>query len=377
MKTILAHARILNDGDKPVVGVAFSLETFVLKSNRWIRLGNAKTVDKGQWSVTVNRNAPREMHAPMLRLVEAGAPSPRVLAQHCYLKYDATRQLVTADFGVVVRLDKESYKLTPATPQFNRSKYFIAAHADQPQEVMLRMAARMNFANAGRLGAVRPANADNLAATIKEAEFKTALDAKERLLSTKTIELNQAKVQINEISKSLQQRVKEIERLRKQQEKLQQSTGAGKATKLSTIATNIGTEIDAANKTLKRQNLPYQFGKIDLNIKGAVAEDGQSITLARLSDTATAKIFSNVNLELLPVLPPVNLKDAVTVPDIKGLTETVVRRLLNSVGLKLEVVSKSMGQGSKIPVGQSIQQSPKAGAATARNDTVLVVFAAP
>ncbi len=375
MRTITAHARILSDDDQPVVGVVLNLEAFVLKSNRWIRVGRAKTIDKGQWSLTVNRNAPREMHAPMLRLVEAGTPAPRVLAQHCYLKYDATRQLVTADFGVVVRLAKEAYKLTPATPQFNRNKYFIAAHADQPQEVMMRMAARMNIFPGGGTGAVRLPNADNQA-TLKEVELKAMLGEKEQLLSSQTLELKQARTQINNISNNLQQRIKEIERLRKQQEKLQQRN-EGKATPLSTIATNIGTEIDSANKTLKNRNLPYQFGKIDFNIKGAVAEDGQSITLARPSDSATAKIFSNVNLELLPVLPPVNLADAVTVPDIVGLTESVVRRLLNSIGLKLEVVSKSMGQKSKVPVGQSIQQSPKSGATAARNDTVLVVFAAP
>lgn len=376
MKSITAHARILNDGDKPVVGVAFSLETFVLKSNRWIRLGSAKTIGNGNWQVTVNRNVPREMHAPMLRLVEAGAPAPRVLAQHTYLKYDTASQLLTVDFGVVLRLDKETFKLTAASPQFSRNKYFIAANADQPNEVMVRMAARMNLSSAGGTGAVRLANTGNQAG-IKEAELKTSLDEKERLLSSKTIELNQAKLQINEISKSLQQRIKEVEHLRKQQENQQNNSGEGKATPLSAIATNIGTEIDSANKTLKSRNLPYQFGKIDLSIKGAVAEDGQSITLARISDVAKAKAFSNVNMELLPVLPPVNLKDAVTVPDIRGLTESVVRRFLNSAGLKLEVVSKSMGQSSKVPVGQSIQQSPKAGAQAVRNDTVLVVFSAP
>ena len=414
MKSITAHARVLNDGNKPVVGVAFNLETFVLKSNRWIRLGSAKTVAKGNWDITVNRNVPQEVHAPMLRLVEAGSPAPRVLAQHSYLKYDATRQLLDVDFGVVERLDQETFKLTAATSQFRRNNYYIAANAQQPQEVMMRMAARFNLSTAGRVEALNVANTDSSVraketellklrssetalksdlvakdqqisakeaelarARTAESELKISLAKKEQLVSSKTSELNQLKLQNTNISKTLQQRIKEIEGLRKQQEELQKSTGEGKSTPLSTIATNIGTEVDSANKTLLSRNLPYRFGKIDLNIKGAVAEEGQSITLARISDTATAKVLSNVNLELLPTRSPADLKDAVTVPDISGLTESVVRRLLNSVGLKLEVVSKSLGDSTKVPVGQSIKQSPKSGAVASRNDTVLVVFAAP
>ena len=68
--------------------------------------------------------------------------------------------------------------------------------------------------------------------------------------------------------------------------------------------------------------------------------------------------------------------DKISQIHVTGLTETAVRRLLQAVGLRLESVSKSVEPGAKIPLGQSIQQSPNAGAELPRSRTVLVVFAA-
>ncbi len=436
MKTITASVRILNDGNKPASGITVNLEMYVLKSNRWLRVGTGKTDVKGNWNVSVARNTPNEVYAPMLRLIEPGNPSPKVLAQHAYLKYDAAKGILAADFGVVERLENETYKLTATTSQFARSTLYVAAQADQPPEVRTRVAARLNIAGATvprvsttaspvkaneaeliklrtsetqlkdaiaskealisardlELSKVRTSETE-LKRTIttkdqlisakeaelsqvrtSETELKRTLTTKEQLISTRDQELKQAKLQITDLNKTLQERLKEMERLKKQREA---ATGEAPATPLSTIATNIGSEVDNANKTLQSRNLPYQFGRINLSLAGAVAEDGQSIALARLSDAAKEKALSNVKLELLPTKGQADLRDAVTVPDVSGLTETVVRRLLNSVGLKLEVVSKSLGEKSGIPVGQSIQQSPKAGANAARNGTVLVVFAAP
>ncbi len=378
MKAITAHLRILDEKNKPVSGKTLNLETFLLKTGRWQRIGSGKSKTDGNWSVSVRRSAPNEMHAPMLRVVEppeSGQLTPRVVAQHAYMKYDKQTGTLTVDFGVVELLNKETFKLSPSTTQFSRNRHFIAGQAEPPVQIRPQLVARMNLAPGVSRRVVA---AGDQRSERNEAELHTLRSSQTLLkqnITDKEKELKQANLRIADLSTLLQARGEELEHLKEQAGKKQPVEV--KPTPISTIATNIGTEVDSANNNLKIKNLPYRFGKIDVKLKGSVAQDGQSIALTKPGDNVQEHVLSHVNLELLHFTDPTDLNDRVTVPDVKGLTETVVRRLLNGVGLRLEAVSKSIGGQEKIPIGQSIQQSPKAGAGAARNDTVLVVFAAP
>ena len=102
------------------------------------------------------------------------------------------------------------------------------------------------------------------------------------------------------------------------------------------------------------------------------------MSLASLVDLKTlggATVLPGVKFEILPDTLPTESKTDVDVPDVTGLTETAVRRLLQAVGLRLEMVHKSIEPTTNIPIGLSIQQSPVAGTKLARTETVLVVFA--
>jgi hypothetical protein len=319
MKGIIASARIQNGDNVAVAKLKCDLELYHLKANRWGRIATAVTDTKGDWKVTVKRSVANTAYAPMLRLVESGAkPSPQVLAQHVHLKYDATKQMLSADFGVVEHLQDDAYKLIATNALFQRSSYHVAAQAQQPVQVKLDIARKINLS----VGATT--------ATVSKDTLQSAVTA-------------------NSIVRT--------------------------ETRLNVLATNIGTEVHSANKALQKQKLPYQFGRIDLDLKGAVGSDGQSITLAHLDDGVKDTAVSNVKIALLPTRDEAITQDTVVVPDVSGLTEGVVRRLLNSVGLRLEAVNQTVGDDSKIAVGQSMRQAPKAGESLPRNNSVLVVFA--
>jgi hypothetical protein len=324
MKGIIASARIQNGDNVAVAKLKCDLELYHLKANRWGRIATEVTDTKGDWKVTVKRSVANTAYAPMLRLVESGAkPSPQVLAQHVHLKYDATKQMLSADFGVVEHLQDDAYKLMATNALFQRSSYHVAAQAQQPVQVKLDIARKINLS----VGATT--------ATVSKDTLRAAT-----LTNTAT-----------------------------------SSPIIRTETRLNVLATNIGTEVHSANEALQKQKLPYQFGRIDLDLKGAVGSDGQSITLAHLDDGVKDTAVSNVKIALLPTRDEAVTQDTVVVPDVSGLTEGVVRRLLNSVGLRLEAVNQTVGDDSKIAVGQSMRQAPKAGESLPRNNSVLVVFA--
>lgn len=406
MKVIEAFAHILTDEGVDAVGVTAILESYVLSSRRWVKIATARSVAKGLWQAKVSQLQPGAFYAPILRLTEPGTPAPRVLAQAGNLSYNASKQILSVDFGLVERLEETAYPLTASNALFRRSKYTVAG---QPKRAKISSA--MLIRNVAMLSpgitssAVRPGLAVNVGATntaaaaetpvtrspvldtfdseilkfkAKEAKLQLQISQKDQQLSVRNVELNTVKSRVTELEANLSKAVESETNLKKENAAF--VAEAKRKAPIQSIAANIGAEVDAANRKLLSEKRPYRFGRIELDLRGTVSTDGQSMALANLVDLEKlggGTSLPGLKMELLSEREQSEVSTSVEVPDVTGLTETAVRRLLQAVGLRLESVSKSVEPGAKIPIGQSIQQSPKAGAELSRNMAVLVVFAAP
>ncbi len=371
MKTIEAFARILNADGTDAVGVLLHLETYVLASRRWVKLDSAKSVAKGIWKAKVTRLREGAYYAPILRLKETSG----ILAQSGYLTYNTSTQTLSVDFGTVERLEQTTFSLIASNNRFNRVNYTIAG---QPKKANASITAT-TIATAATNNNLRDTyNAELFKLQSTEAALRLKITQKDELLVTKNVSITGKNKRIAELEKKLSERIESETKLRKKNEIFTSETN--RKTSINDIASGVGAEIDAANKKLRSNKQPYRFGKIELNLRGTISKDGKTITPVNfldLSNMGAVAALPGMTMELLPETEKPEVTTSVKVPDVTGLTETVVRRLLNEVGLRIEVVTKSVASEARIPIGQSIQQSPKAGTDLPRSNTVLVVFAAP
>ena len=403
MNSIQAHAHILTDEGIDAKGVAASLETYVLNSRRWIKLATVKTNAKGIWTATITRLQSGAFYSPMLRLSEAGSPPNRILAHGGFVSYNSTKKVLTVDFGTIERLEEVAYPLKPSNSSFNRSKLTIAGQAKKSKISIVSILRNNPTITAGTIGAIPTATMGGAGATIsgaeaaaikrnplldnfdaeilkftaKEADLQSKITLKDNLLATKNIELQKSKLEINTLQQQLQQRILSEKTLKEQNKTFIDE--AKRKTSIQDIAANIGSEVDNANKKLKQSKRPYRFGRIELDLRGTVSSDGQKMALASLvdlKDISNSAVLPGIKFEILPDSEPTVIS-GVTVPEVTGLTETAVRRLLQAVGLRLERIDKSIEDNTDIPIGQSIQQSPKTGTKLQRGEAVLVVFTAP
>jgi len=392
MKTIQAHAHILTDEGANASSVKATLETYLLSSQRWVKLASAKSDTRGIWQVSATRLKQGVFYAPVLRLIEAGDPVPRVLALGGYISYDKTKQVLSVDFGRIERLAETAYRLTASASIFKRSKLTIAGQAKK---------ARISFTNLLRAGSLTAADRERVAIVAgaersaikanpvlenfdaevlkfraKEAGLQSTILQKDALLTSRNVELAKTRSQVTALEQQLSSSIVLEKKLKEQNKTFVEESK--RKTPIQSIAANIGTEMDIANKKLRSEKRPYRFGRIELDLRGTISTDGQSMTLASLVDLKTlggAAVLPGVKFEILPDTIPTESITDVDVPDVTGLTETAVRRLLQAVGLRLEMVHKSIEPTTNIPIGLSIQQSPVAGTKLARTEIVLVVFA--
>lgn len=399
MKIIEASAHLVTSEGKNISGVTLTLETFQISALRWVKLAAIKTTSKGIWRAKITRLKTGAFYAPQLRLIESGNTAPRVLAQEGLLSYDGTTTTLFVDFGRVERLDRNAYLMQASTPRFKNSKLTVAG---QPKKAIIFRAVSATFraplttqpvvalptgtlstatnvktpteATASR-AVLDTFNAEVLKFTANEAQLNLQIIKKDQLLAAKVTEINTNKIQIQTLESQLNKAVESERKLRVDNQLFESE--AKRKTPIQDIASNIGSEVDAANKLLRSKKQPYQFGRIELDLKGTVSPDGHTMSLINLSDltklTNGAAPLS-VKMELIPEREQSETLALVKVPNVIGLTETATRRLLQAVGLQLESVNQSLTDDSKTPLGQSIRQAPKAGKEMARGSTILVVF---
>ncbi len=140
---------------------------------------------------------------------------------------------------------------------------------------------------------------------------------------------------------------------------------------IKTFYSNIVNEMDVA-KSLNES--AYKLSNISLKIKTFVTRDAEGVTSVQLlskdsselvnGDTLSEITFDVVENNFIGTTPG-------NVPNLIGHTETAVRRILSSQGLRLNEVYQS---NLTVPNGQSFKQSPAANTPAQLNDLITVIF---
>jgi len=126
-------------------------------------------------------------------------------------------------------------------------------------------------------------------------------------------------------------------------------------------------------------NSKYKLSNISLNLKTTV-EKGPEGTVFGLLDYESAKevnsaAISDIKLDIVPS-ETVTTTTTQKMPNILGLTETAVRKVLLNYGLRLDAVYHSTNDKELI-AGQSFKQSPAPDAVIEEGQEVIVIFAKP
>ena len=145
----------------------------------------------------------------------------------------------------------------------------------------------------------------------------------------------------------------------------------------SKVYSSIVNDVIKADAELANAN--YKLSNVSLNIKTTV-ENGPQGTLLGLIDFDSAKdingaAISDISIDIVPNAGFVNT-NAPKMPNVKGLTETAVRRILSDHGLKLDAVYHATDDPA-LTEGQSFKQSPLPDADIREGQEVIVIFAKP
>ena len=145
----------------------------------------------------------------------------------------------------------------------------------------------------------------------------------------------------------------------------------------SKVYSSIVNDVIKADAELANAN--YKLSNVSLNIKTTV-ENGPQGTLLGLIDFDSAKdingaAISDISIDIVPNAGSVNT-NAPKMPNVKGLTETAVRRILSDHGLKLDAVYHATDDPA-LTEGQSFKQSPLPDADIREGQEVIVIFAKP
>jgi hypothetical protein len=385
MKLIQVSAKFFSGTGVVATGLTVAIEVFQLASNSWIELAQAVTNTDGQISNNI-RFASADPYAPNLRLREKNSNPVRILAQNPYVSYQVQSELLLCDFGVIEQLDTKAYRNQETQTAFAADKTLISGQAKRPN---------VSAVNIGRLSEIsrvenaistegiaplsdsRPVLESFDAELIKfhsiEAQLQQTISEKERIILDKDSLLVSTKKQVTDLQQEVEH-IKTSESLLKQKNELF-TQEANRLNPVQDIAMNIGTQINSANQKLREDSTPYQIHNIQLELRGTFSNDGKEIALAKLADGQEG--LQNASVLKLDLIANQKLGSDLTiiVPDVTGLTETAVRRLLKSVGLQTQSLNKSVKSGSGFVHGQAISQSPAAGSKIPQNQTIMVIFA--
>ena len=137
------------------------------------------------------------------------------------------------------------------------------------------------------------------------------------------------------------------------------------------LYSNLVSEIALANDN--NSDKTFKLSNISVKLKALIHEEGGSMSASLLdldnSETVNGDAISELAFDLTPVqqTAPVSRE----LPDLTGFTETAVRRILKSLGLRLNPVYQ---KNLDVVNGDSFKQSPVAGETAQPNQLITVIF---
>jgi hypothetical protein len=140
---------------------------------------------------------------------------------------------------------------------------------------------------------------------------------------------------------------------------------------IKNLYSDIVNEIEVANKFTESSS--FKLSNISLKLKAIIQKDGDALSASLLDISNSEKVNGNSISELVFDITPVrNVETAIgKMPDVIGLTETAVRRILKSIDLRLNPVYQS---NPNVVNGDSFKQSPTPGTDIQANQLITVIF---
>lgn len=425
MQRYQVHFKLVDENDKPVSGHRVTVQHFMVSTGRWHSGGTMATNAQGEATRTTNFAS--NGGAPMLRLVESGSPT-RVLSHGGIVSFDKTSKLLTVDFGTIERLDDQAFQVSGTEAATRNIKETVAGAPNRPN-ISIAMMSRVVAANPQTMAVMRADTArvaqPTAAATIdpdqlkllntrilafetREADLNRQILLKDSTIREKESQLSLSANQLNSLRELVQKREQEkaeietrltrekaIEIQRVEREKAAELAAAAAAKKaaedraaalgrqvekqvqVDDLTANIGLQVQAAQAKMSAAQTPLRMGRVEINLKALVQNQGKSVTLPDAADIADASVggrLADLKLEFLP--EPSADPDAgkATVPDLSDLTETAARRVLQAAGLRMES-AYGTPKGGNIASGQAFKQTPAKNTVIAKGQAVMVVFA--
>lgn len=140
---------------------------------------------------------------------------------------------------------------------------------------------------------------------------------------------------------------------------------------INSLYSNILGQVETVNKST--ENSAFKLSNLSLKLKAIIQKDGENLSASlldsSLSDTINGNSISELSFEITPTQ---NQNPATTkIPELSGLTETAVRRVLQSISLRLNPVYQ---QNLNVVHGSAFKQSPEPGTTIQPNQLVTVIF---
>lgn len=400
MQKLHVFATLVDENDRPLSNRAVSLQFFNIATGNWRALATLRSNTRGQIAHLRNFSSPSS--APMIRLTEPGAPAVRVLALGGIARYDKSSKTLFVDFGTIERLDDQAFVQTSLISQLARQRHTVAGAPNRPsfsnalamrvvtssQPVAPAVMARATVAPAVATGARPTATAEVVARpTVDSAEQIKVLNAHIATFGAREISLNRQIQVKDDAIRQKETRIQTLETQSAEEKRLRLAaegreatlqTQLGKQVSVNELTSNIGQQVKSAQDQMSASATPYRMGKVEVNLKALVGDQGRKLTLpdaADLSKAGTGAALADVHLEFLPEQRASAEGLAGVVPDVSDLTESAARRLLRAAGLGMEAAYTSVGPDAAGLIGRAVKQSPAQGSALERGRSVLVVFA--
>lgn len=140
---------------------------------------------------------------------------------------------------------------------------------------------------------------------------------------------------------------------------------------INELYSNIVSEIETASNASNSSK--FKLANMSLKLKAMIQRDGETVSATLLDPDGSENVNGNAISELVFDITSNQTVQApmLVMPDVKGLTETAVRRVLKSLNLRLNPVYQN---SPAVMHGDSFKQSPGAGEKINKDQLITVIF---
>ena len=412
IRQIVFRAKLVSDEDKPLENANVQIQIFETEHNSWKTATTTRTNQDG----VINRRVIKNLaEAPMIQLKH----NNQVISHGGLISYDTRMRRLVIDFGVIELLGDEAYPLIASDPDNTQKKQigglpkrqsvsfkpilgalkeyrrtpFVPTEqlrkdlltdekkqsADQTSVPVINTAKYQQLIDSIEIDLAQQA-ISKTALDIEVSQLRSAVDAKNIQLNDQRMQFerrqseleSQKEIEISKIRTDLEAR---IQNLSQKTEHLEKQLEA--ETDLASLQKSISSGLETFSKEQAQAGSNFRLGRVQVNLKGLFSGSGNRITLADstlLKDATNAAALSEMMVEYIPEPHEQETTDAL-VPDLSGLSETAVTRLLKALGFGIEVAYGDPPNPDITGAGQAFKQSPSADETLAKGQKVLVVFA--